>query len=358
MKTNRFVAACSLLGFAWSPAFSAQPAVVPTFSPGEQAWMMLQAPVPNVATAVTPKGRSADPAEIKLALAERAAAFVARADQAKEFHSLFSQHGKAGEAKLLEVRALVDAVQAGDATVEGRLAAAVRTLRADPSTPAAIQVQAVAAYEFNRKTRGLKTHAERLKAIERVARDLAADFPEQPQGFESLLAVAAHDQDDVNARKVARDLLAMPAPAFVKNEARKMLGRFDLVGQPLAGELDGANESAVQAALQRRVPTIIYTWATSSPASLALAADLKQRGLPANIVGVNLDTDSEAARMLAQRAALVGNLIYDSRGREGALAQRLKVRGAAEVFLVDERGVIRDVHAHRDLLNKLKQIGL
>lgn len=320
--------------------------------------MMLQAPMPSVAPAGAAKGRPADPGEIKVAMAERAAAFVTRADRAKEFHSQFPQHDKAGEAKLLEVRALVNAVQAGDATVEGRLAAAVQAVRSDPAAPAAIQVQAVAAYEFSRKTRGLKTHAERLKAIERVARDLAADFPDQPHGFESLLAVAASDRDEVNARKVARDLLAMPAPAPVKNEARKVLSRFDLVGQPLVGELDGANETAVKAALQRGVPTIIYTWATWSPGSLALAADLKKRGLAANIVGLNLDTDPGAAATVAQREALVGNLVYDSRGKEGALAQRLKVRGTAEVFLVDERGVIRDVRADGDLANKLKQIGL
>jgi hypothetical protein len=358
MKKSLVVFVCSALGLCSSPAFSAQPSPVSAVSPAEQAWMMLQAPLSGAGLSSASRQRPADPAEVKAAMAVRAAAFVTQADRAKDFQAQFPQHGKAREAKLLEVRALVNAVQTGDATVEGRLASAVQALRADRAASTSIQVQAVAAYEFSRRTRGLKTHEERLKAIERVARDLAADFPDQPQGFESLLTIAASDRDEVNATQVARDLLALPAPAAVKNEARKILGRFALVGQPLGAELDGANETAAKAALQRGVPTIVYTWATWSPGSLALAADLKQRGLAANIVGLNLDADLEAADRVAKREGLIGNLVYDGRGKEGALAQRLKTRGAAEVFLVDERGVIRDVRGQGDLTSKLKQIGL
>jgi hypothetical protein len=358
MKKSFVIFVCSAFGFCGTPSFSAL-APAPAFSPADQAWMTLQSPVPTLTPPTRAARESVDPDAIKASAAQRATAFLVQANQAKVFQTQFPEHGKAGEAKLVEVRALVSAVQLGDATVEGRLASAVQALRTDSTVPGAIRVQGVASYEFSRQTRGLKkTLPERLKAIEQVARDLARDFPDQPQGFESLLNVAITDRDDTNAKKIAQELLGMPAPATSKNEARKLLDRLALVGKPFEAELTGANETAVKAALQPRQPTVVYTWTAGNPGSLALAAELKKRGLAANIIALNLDTNPVAAVAVAQSEGLIGTAVYDSRGKEGALAQRLKVRGGAEVFLVDAQGVIRDVRAQADLSNALKRVGL
>jgi hypothetical protein len=357
MKKSVVVFVCSALGFSGTASFSA-PAPGAALSVADQAWMALQVPVPPVSPASSAAAQSVDPAEIKAALALRAAGFVSQANQAKAFQTQFPQHAKTADAKLAEIRALVSAVQAGDATLEGRLADAVQALRADAAASGSIKVQGVAAYEFSRQTRGLPSQAERLKAIEQVARVLARDFPDQPQGFESLLNVAITDRDETNAKKIAADLLALPAPTAVKAEARKLSDRFALVGKPLEAELQGANELATKASLAGGRPTVVYTWSKRNPGSLALAADLKKRGLTANVIALNVDTDSNLAATTATAEGLIGTLVYDRRGTEGALAQRLKVRGASEVFLVDAQGVIREVRAQIDLSNALKRVGL
>jgi hypothetical protein len=354
MKKSLVVLVCAAFGLNGTVSFSAL-APSRALSPADQAWAIVQAPI---ATLPFPGGAQLGNAvEAKVAREQRAAAFVAQANRAKDFQAQFPADAKAADAKLVEIRALVGAVDTGDATVEGRLATAVQSLRADSSTPASIQVQGVAAYEFSRRTRGLKP-AERLNAIEKVAWDLARDFPDQPQGFESLINVAAANRDDASAKKILRDLLAMPGPAALKSDARKLLDRLDLVGKPFEAELLGANETAAKAALQKSKPTIVYTWVAGNPGSLALAAELKKRGGAVNVIALNLDRDPEAAGAVAQREALIGTPVYDSRGKEGALAQRLKVRGPAEVFLIDGEGIIREVRAQADLKNKLQQLGL
>lgn len=328
----------------------------PQLAPADLAWLNVRA---AMFTPDQSKELPTDPAARKAALAEHAARFAAAADRAKEFYAKFPDHAHAEDAKAQEVQALINATRTGDATVEGRLNATVEALRVDKSVSNKIKAQVVGSHAFSQMMRGKKTKAERLEAIENVARNLAADFPDQPQGFESLMTVALANDDETKARKIATELLNSPSPAAVKENARALLGRMDLVGKPIAAELDGADAKKAKGAAKTGRITVIYTWASWSPGSLDLAAKLKQRGLSnANVVGLNLDDDPKAAEALAQKLALLGTMVYDERGRDGALAQRLKVKSAPQVIIVDAQGVIRDVRAEMDLEKALSQLGL
>lgn len=344
-----FCLALTVAAFAQTPANPP-----PKIAAADLAWIDLQA---AMFTEDFSKGLPAEPAALRAALTQRAVWFAAAADQAKKFYTEFPDHARAHDARRQEIQALVSASQMGDAMAEGRLIATVAAVRDDKKIPANIRVQAVAAYSFSTEVRKAKGREERLKAIERVARGLMASFPDQPQGFESLLTVA-HASDDVAAAKVARELLASPSPAAVKEGAQTLLGRMDLVGKSLAAELVGAGIETGRSALAVGRPTVIYTWATWSSGSLALAADLKKRALAVNLIGLNLDSDTKAAELLAQKEQLPGLLLYDDRGAGGALAQRLKVRTAPQLILVDAQGKIREARAEADLEKKLKQFGL
>lgn len=351
--TPTFARSVFLLGII--SALHAQPAT-PRSADADRAWLDLQAPLPS--TDVVGREQEPNSAARKATLAAKAAGFVSAADRARDFYTQFPQHAKIADAKLAEVRALVNATQAGDATVEGRLASLVQTMRTDLALPETIRVQAACAYEFSRQMRGTKTREERLKGIETVARQLTVEFPGQPQGYESLLTVAATSDDDAQAKKIARELTHSNSPTEVKENARTLLERCALIGKPLVPELEGAHEIAAKASLLPGRPTILYSWTTGSRGSLAVAADLKQSGLAANLLGLNLDSDTRAAEVFAQKQGLVGTQIYDGRGKEGALAQRLKIKKASQVLLIDAQGLIREVNGERDLKRKLKQLGL
>jgi hypothetical protein len=299
----------------------------------------------------------ADPASRDAALADRAAGFVRTADRAKDFYTQHPAHAKAAEARLVEVRALVAANQTGDASVDGRLTSLVQSSRRDPSIAAAIRVQLVSAYAFPKAMRNGKDRIGRLEEAAKVARSLAVEFPDQPQGAESLVNIAAAS-DEATARSLAGEVLAMPAPLAIKQSAQTLLSRLDLVGKPIAAEFDGADLATAKAKLASGSPTIIYTWATWSPGSLRLAAELKKLNVAARVVGLNLDEDTATAEVLAGKEGLIGEMIYDKRGREGALAQRLKIRSAPQVILVDAQGIIRDVRGEADLAKKLQSLGL
>lgn len=353
-------AACGLFfAVVLSGQIAAQPTATsnpaPQLTPAELAWLNVRA---AMFTPDFSKELPTEPVARQAVLAEHAARFGAAADRAREFYTKFPDSQHAEEAKGQEVQALINASRTGDATAEGRLNATVETFRADKKVSNKVKAQTISAHTFNRVMRGKTTKAERLAAIESAARNLAADFPDQPQGHESLLTVALAGDDEVLSRQIAEELLRSPSPAAVKENARALLGRLDLVGKPLAVELDGADAKKAKGAVKAGRSTLIYTWASWSPGSLALAANLKQRGVNANVIALNLDDDSKAAEALAQKEGLLGTVVYDERGREGALAQRLKVKSAPQVIIVDAQGVIRDVRGETDLAKKLQALGL
>lgn len=351
-------AACGFLFTALLSGQVAKPTAagdhpLPLTSATDLAWLEVRA---AFFTPDFPAQLPTEPAARRAALENRAVVYVRAADRAKAFYTEHPDHEKAHEAKLAEVRALVAANQAGDATIDGRLSSTLTSLRADQTVSASIRVQAVSACLFPKAMRGAKNSVDRLAAAANVARGLAVEFPDQPQGTESLVTIAAASDEGV-ARQLASEVLAMPAPTAIKQRAQALLDRFALVGKPLAGELDGADLGSIKATVVANRPSIIYTWATWSPGSLRLAAELKKSNPAANIIGLNLDHDTTAAEALAQKEELVGSLVYDDRGIGGALAQRLKVYSAPQVVLVDAQGIIRDMRGESGMQQKLQSLG-
>lgn len=327
----------------------------PTISAADEAWLDVRA---AMFTGGTGKKIPSDSAERQTALRRQAEQFLAAADRANKFHTTYPEHPKADEARAMEVQALLNAVRAGDASLDGRLTHTVETLRADGRVPVKVKAKAVAMYSFHVGLRGKKTSAERFQALEDTARMLTADFPTEPQGYESLLTVAQSTDDEKTARKIAQELLKAPSGETVKQGAKQLAERWDLVGKPVDVELDAANAKSAAGGRKNGQATVIYTWATWSPGSIDLAAKLKKRGVNASVVALNVDTDTAAAAALATREALTGTIVYDERGLDGALAQRLKIRTAPQVIIVDGAGKIRDIRGEADLEKKLAQYGL
>lgn len=327
----------------------------PEKSAADVAWFNLQA---AMAVSKLPNNLPADPPARRAVLEAQAVRFTAAADRAKEFYTKHPEHPKASEARILEVRSLIGGARAGDATSEGRLNQAIDAIRSDKQLASAIKVQVVASHAFGRAMRGKKTKSERLQEIEQAARGLVAEFPDQPQGYESLMTVAVSMDDENKARQIADELVKSPAPAAIKENARALLGRIDLLGKSIEGELDAADTKSAKAVVREGLPTVIYTWATWSPGSVKLAAWLKNRGVNANVLALNLDEDVKSAEALAAKENLLGTPVYDDRGRDGALAQRLKIKSAPQVIIVDATGKIRDVRGEVDLDKKLTALGL
>lgn len=346
---------CSVFLVAASAQTSANPP--PAQSKADADWDTLRSAQANTEVANVSVNDTADPASRKAARDKQAAKFAMLADQAKDFYSKTPDHAHAHEARKFEVLALVQAAQAGDTAMEGRLETTAAIFRANMNIPAAIRVQGAGAVDFAREMRKAKGKAGRIDAAERVARGLIAEFPTQPQGYESLLTLAGIF-DNAKAGTVARELLASAAPDAIKTGAQVVLDRLALIGQSLSAVLEEAGVGKGKWAKAGQA-SVVFSWATWSPGSVALGQMLAKRNIgKANVIAVNLDEDTVAAAKLEQSANLPGKSLYDERGLAGAVASRLKLTTAPQVYLVDSAGIIRDVRGGDDLEAKLTQYGL
>jgi hypothetical protein len=300
----------------------------------------------------------ADDAGRKAKAAQRAGNLLTKANRARDFHQKNSQHAKSSEAKKLEAVLLLNALHQGESSIEGRVRKTIDDIRKDKSLPESMRSEVVGTARFMGAVRKNLKGAELFAEYEAIARSLILEFPGQPQGYESLYAIA-RDSEEAHGKALAQEILNMTAPEPVKRNAALLLARYQMVGKKLDGILEDAGDATAIQAFRKNRPTLIYTWATWSPGSIKLGQDLAKRGLGGiNVLAVNLDEDVAAAQALAASSGLPGILLYDPRGQGGALAKGLKLNGAPQVYFVDAEGIVRDVRGSDLFQEKLTNLGL
>jgi len=180
-----------------------------------------------------------------------------------------------------------------------------------------------------------------LDAHEAHARRLIALFPDEMEGYGYLLAMAKAESS-ARARRIATGLLASPASPAVKEGARSVVARLDLVGAPLV--LDAAGTAVAEA---RGHPLVVYSWTTADQGFLDVVRRLAEHA-EARFIGINLDSDAESARSMAVTLGLPGLQIFDGGGLDGPSARQLHLTFATSLYLVDPSGIVRDVDGHDD----------
>jgi hypothetical protein len=193
------------------------------------------------------------------------------------------------------------------------------------------------------------SRAQCLEAFESVARRHAQEFPDYPDVYEPLVHIAGDTPNDERAQKLAREILASPAPAAIKQFAQLLLDRQTLVGQsiePLLGRQ--------LAAKIKGQDVIVYSWSARSRLSSKLVDELKtQAPAAAVLIGINLDTDIANAEAFAAQASLPGELIYNAQGRGGSLPVLLKMNVPGLAYAVGKDGKVRSVSVACDVPQKI-----
>lgn len=270
------------------------------------------------------------------------------AEQIREFEEKYPGHPMTTQAKRQEALTLLHAAFLGDETDNHRRDQLVAELRADASLTQAERCEVAAYAENLAVTRARLPHWQKLDAHEKVARRMIAEFPQVPTSYESLLSVAKARSDD-SAVKVARELLALAdAPKHVKADAEAVLVRVGLRGLRLAEILSTEPKASALLTQRGSQRVVLYTWATWSPGSIAMAKRLAAE-IPSNVIliGLNLDTGSATAQARAQEEGLAGDHLYDPQGRAGAVAKMLGCNSTGLILVTDQSGRVTSISAQR-----------
>lgn len=284
-----------------------------------------------------------------------AQACVALADQMKNFAQQRAADTPAAVAAHTEARLLLRAAECGDISRQARLAELVAAVRSDIRVPETARF--IVASRFNEAailTGPKLNHGQLLAAYERSARQMMAEFPEQPEPYLALAALAEDQPDSAAAAKLAAEVQGLPAPVEAKGRAADLASRLALEGQTPGLSVTTEKGRVLALGQAREKPLVVYTWSAADQNSLNLAKRLESAlGDSVVLLGINLDADIRQAKTSRTATGLKSDQVFAFGVTAGPEGAPLRLNRPGLVYLFDGQGILRDVRGIQGLREKL-----
>ena len=196
--------------------------------------------------------------------------------------------------------------------------------------------------------------------LEQGFRRLQKEFPNQGEVYDELLFVADHSSKE-KAIRLASEVLQWPAPELSKAKARGLLKKLEILGQPWTLKLSAIDGRPIDLAAWKGKVILLDFWASWCPPCVESLPELKRlyaRHQPDGfeIVGMNFDDSIAALKRFLAKDELPWPQYSEGRGLKGLMAAGFGITSLPTMWLVDRKGILRDVHAEKDLKTKLETL--
>jgi thiol-disulfide isomerase/thioredoxin len=328
----------------------------------EVAWTNVLAATGKTLLPAGWKDRRPAPDEIAAFRAQHAQRMLDGAKVARDFQARFPGHSNAPIALQKEYEVLNYAAGLGRTEAFARLNELEGLLLKDPTLPAdqryTLQLTTLQRRAVARQADGSTAV---LGELEKGARELLKEFPDRVELW-SMLTVVAQGGDSAKARVLCQEILgSSSAPQTAKVAAQQLLERLALEGQPFDLKFTALDGREIATGGLRGKVLLIDFWATwcgpciaELPNVKAAYAKFQPQGF--EIIGISFDQSREQLDALLKKEGIAWPQHFDGKGWESDLAERYKISGIPAMWLVDKRGVIRDVNARADLEAKIARL--
>jgi len=287
------------------------------------------------------------------------------AAKARKFYLRFASHPKAFRARVKECELLAVAAHLGDRGQTAPLESAQQALwnesmltDDDRFNIRSAGVQRIAYYlQF-------KGYIINLDDFDKSVGELRREFPKRDEPYELLLVLAKNrfwDDQMEKARAAAEELAASSAPPSVVEDAKSMLKRFARLGRPLAFKFTALDGRGVDLEGMRGKVVLIDCWATwcapclrEMPHVKAAYDRYQARGF--EVVGISSDDDREALEKFVRDNRIPWPQYFDGKGELNRFALEFDVGGIPTMWLVDRKGVVRELNAVNKLTGKIEKL--
>jgi thiol-disulfide isomerase/thioredoxin len=291
---------------------------------------------------------------------QEAAQAGALADLSRDFYTRFSSDANVQRARVTEIEALKLATHFGATNRLADLDARERSVLADTNAPEDLR------YELRMDVLGRELDALAVKGadmkaeLEKAGRALVKEFPNGPEGYEILLDLA-ENADLLKMHELGELMANSGGPAELTDLGKGLLRQIDAVGKPLAIEFKAADGRAVNLTTLSNKVVLVDFWATWCPGCVQLSPQVKklydqlhEKGFDA--VGINFDDDTNQVQRFISKEGLPWPQYLGGRGSENKFGREYSINSIPAVWLVDRKGIVRDIHGTTDLEAKVAKL--
>ena len=331
-------------------------------TPGDFAWRDLQKSLK--APTYPPEWQTNEPSDAEMAAFKKKLAESAgqAADRVKEFYAKFPEDARVADAREQEQRLLAMAVQMGDTNRLKQVEAAEQARLNDPKLSEEDRLE----LRVQQLQRGLdegKDSTNALPQVEAMVRTLRKEFPNRPEVLGMMMNVAEGwlgKGDFTKTRALAQEVVKADLDPELTGNAKGVLKKLDRVGKPLALKFKGLDGKEVDLGQLTNKVVLVDFWATwCAPCMTELpkvkAAYEKLHAKGFEILGISFDEAKENLERVVQGEKIPWAQHFDASG-ENPFAKEFDIASIPTMWLVDRKGVLRDLNAREQLAEKVEKL--
>jgi peroxiredoxin len=288
---------------------------------------------------------------------------LALMDKSKDFYTRFPNDTHASDARKQEFEITGVALMGLGATnQQSRLEAEEKILLADPALTEDERFE-IRESDIERAAKGklAESEAAAVAEFEKGLRALQKEFPKRPEIL-TMLFKLTDNFDTTKARAIFQEITNSPiATDETKESAASELKKLDLVGKPVDLRFTAVDGREVDVAKMKGKVVLVDFWATSSELCVEEMPEIKatydkihSKGF--EIIGISLDTEKEGLNEFVSGHKMEWPQYFDGQKWDNKLAQQFGIDAIPATWLIDKKGILRDINALADLSGKVEKL--